>query len=180
MTATDPYAELRADLSGMPPVPGLDQMGATIHEPTAAQRLREHPQQPEAVVYVPGPGGAMVPVLAQHYQPPTTTPPQPDQHTPVNTAPDVWPKRLMAAGGSVAAVIGSIAMAGPHLTEAGHAVQMGGIGVAATAGGVGLLFALVKGSLGSSKQAPVNLAVHVTNTSTSRSASSSRSNHRNR
>jgi hypothetical protein len=173
VTATDPYAALRTDLTGIPP---LDAMGAHFHEPAAADRIPN--TAPERVVYVPGPGGTMVPVLADHYpQTPAAPSPAPYETAPADPQRDVWPKRMMAAGGSAAAVIGSIALAGPRLSEAGHAAEMGGIGIACAAAGAGILVSLVKGSMGS-RQARVDVSVTVAPTinatSTSRSRSRSR------
>lgn len=182
MTTTDPYAFLRQPLTGMPPVPGLDQMGATIHEPTAAQRLatgQPQPQAPERVIYLPGPNGSMVPVLAEHYEAATTPQaPLPEQAAPGAPERDKWPKRMLTGGASTAMVLGVLGHYGPGLSQAGHAAEMAGLGVAATAAGVGALVAFVKSSL-SAKQ-PINLSVSVTNSNTSRSESHSRSNNRGR
>lgn len=169
MTAADPYAALRPDLTGMPP---LDIMGATFYEPAAADRIPN--AQPERVMYVPGPGGTMVPVLAEHYQPTPTTPGPSYEAPPVEPQRDVWPMRMVAGGGSLAAVVGSIALAGPQLSQAGHAVEMSGIGIACAAAGAGLLVSLVKGSMGS-KQGRVDVSVTVNPTINATSSSTSRS-----
>ena len=173
MTTTDPYADLRADLSGQPPV------ATAVFPPGHPDAPPTLDPAPPGMVWTMLPNGAR----ALAYLPPgyeqTTTPTSPAAPAVAGPAqPDVWPKRMMTAGGSVSMVLGAIALAGPHLTQAGHAAEMTGLGVGATCLGVGGLFALVKGSLGS-KHAPVNVSVNVTNTSNSRSTSSSRSSHRN-
>jgi hypothetical protein len=177
--STDPYAFLRQPLTGMPPIPGLDQMGATIHEPSAAQRLAPRPAPPERVVYVPGPGGSMVPVLAEHYEATQAVAgSQPDPATAPAPRHDKWPLRMVTGGASTAMVLGVVGHYGPGISQAGHGAEMAGIAVAATAAGVGILVSCVKGALGSKQ--PINVSVSVTNTNTSRSASSSRSRHTNR
>lgn len=180
MTA-DPYAHLTERLTALTTVPGLDQlgMGAAVHEPTAAQRAATgRPQPTERVVYLPGPGGTSVPVLAEHYQAVTTASVAPEPHdAPAAAAErDKWPLRMLTGGASTAMVLGVLGHYGPQLSQAGHGAEMAGIGIAATAGGVGLLVSLVKA--GTSRKNPavtVNVTNHVNSSSTSRSASRSRS-----
>lgn len=156
---------------GWPVEPDFDPAGATYFEPSADRRPYE---QPERVIYVPGPGGKMVPVLATD---PMTGAPYGDRiepdapTTPVVVERDVWPARLLSGGGATAAVIGAIAFAGPHLAEAGHAVEMAGIGVAATAAGLGLITVLVKSGMSRKQAAQPNVNVNVTVTNTSSSTS---------
>jgi hypothetical protein len=179
VTATDPYAHLRADLTGIPP---LEALGAAIHEPAADRRHLEQPHAPRPVVYVPDPAmpGTMMPVDADQYRAAqaaaaaatTDTAPAPGaapQH-------DVWPLRMAAGGGAAAVVIGTIAMAGPHLAEAGHAAEMAGIGIAGASLGVGILVTLIKGAMNT--KPPVNVNVHVTNNSRVSATASSRSHNR--
>jgi hypothetical protein len=106
------------------------------------------------------------------------TPPEraPETAAPVVAQHDVWPLRLISGGGATAAVIGAIAMAGPHLAEAGHAVEMAGIGVAAGAAGIGLVTVMVKAGMSRkpSAQPNVHVNVNVTNTSSSTSTATGR------
>lgn len=86
----------------------------------------------------------------------------------VQAGPDVWPKRLVAGGGSLAAVVAAVGYAGPGLSAAGHAVEMGGVGVGIAAASLGGLAILAKGALGGGKSGQqVNVNVNVTNTSNS-------------
>jgi len=119
-----------------------------------------------------------VPVLADHYEA-TRTPTQPGPAEQPNTTPtrDVWPLRMATAGASASAVIGTIALAGPHLAEAGHAAEMGGLGIGIAALGTGILVSLLKGAVGS-RQSPVNVSVNVTNSPHLSATASSRSHHR--
>lgn len=165
MTTTDPYAALREPLTGMPPV---DPFGPTLHEPAAVDRIPN--VEPERVVYVPGPGGRMVPVLADHYQPPA---PAGVAEPPLAAERDKWPLRMVTGGGSTAMVLGVVGHYGHGINQAGHGAMMAGIAVAATAGGVGLLVGIVKGGL--SKQAKVEVTLNLTNNVSSSSRSNSRS-----
>lgn len=154
MTTTDPYAALREPLTGV------------FHEPAAADRVPN--TEPERVVYVPGPGGSMVPVLADHYQPA----PVQNAEPPPMMERDKWPLRMATAGGATAAVLGVVGHYGHGINEAGHGAMMAGIAVAAVPAGVGLLVGMVKG-LGSKKQ-PINLSVSVTNNNTASARARSR------
>ncbi|MDI5967154.1 hypothetical protein [Streptantibioticus silvisoli] len=119
--------------------PALPGTAWTIHPVTGERRLDYAPPVPDTTAAVP---------------------------PPIPTAPDVWPRRLGAGGISTAAVIAAIGYAGPGLSQAGHAVEMGGIGVGVAAGALGALTLLVKGSLGSKAgQQHVEVNVNVTNTS---------------
>ncbi|MEJ8654764.1 hypothetical protein WKI65_43700 [Streptomyces sp. MS1.AVA.3] len=135
-----------------------------------------HPDAPPAPVPQAPPG--MVWALAPSGQRVLAYLPQPAEHTtPEPTGParkDPWPMRMLAGGGSTAAVLGVVGHYGPGLNEAGHAAQMAGIGVAATAAGVGALVLLVKGGLSRQAASSVNVSVNVTNSSSSTSSSRSR------
>lgn len=132
-----------------------------------------HPDAPPTPVDKPPPGMAwgIAPsgerVLA--YLPPAVE--QPAQ----TVAPqrDVWPLRMVAGGGSIAAVLAAIGYAGPGLTQAGHAAEMAGIGVGVAAASVGGMVMLVKGSLGRQTGQNVHVNVNVTNSSSARSSSRS-------
>lgn len=179
MTTADPYAHLRADLTGLPP---LEAMGASIHEPAADRRPYEQPyENAQRVVYVPDPTipGAMTPVNADQYRAAQAAAAAVADTAPTPAAPahDPWPLRMAAGGGATAVVIGTIAAAGPHLAEAGRAAEMAGIGIAGAALGVGVLVSLVKGAMGSNKQ-PVNVHVNLTNNTNATSHASSRSHNR--
>lgn len=85
--------------------------------------------------------------------------------------PDVWPKRLAAGGLSTAAIVGALGYAGPGLSQAGHAVEMGGVGVGIACAGLGAVALLVKGSLGKSPKVEVNVNVTNHNTASARAKS---------
>ncbi|MFF4337649.1 hypothetical protein [[Kitasatospora] papulosa] len=135
-----------------------------------------HPDAPPAPVSQ-APAG-MVWALAPDGQRVLAYLPQPETHTtPEPTGParkDPWPMRMLTGGASTAGVLGVVGHYGPGLNEAGHAAQMAGIGVAATAAGVGALVLMVKGSLSRQSGTNVNVSVNVTNSSNSTSSSSSR------
>ncbi|PZT71539.1 hypothetical protein [Streptomyces sp. AC1-42T] len=135
-----------------------------------------HPDAPPAPVPPPPPG--MVWALAPNGQRVLAYLPQPDTHaTPEPSEParkDPWPMRMLAGGGSSAAVLGVVGHYGPGLNAAGHAAQMAGIGVAATAAGVGALVLIVKGGLARQSGTNVSVNVNVTNSSSSTSTSRSR------
>lgn len=154
MTTTDPFAALREPLTGV------------FHEPPAADRIPN--TEPERVVYVPGPGGSMVPVLADHYQPA----PVQNAEPPPQAERDKWPMRLAAGGAATTGVIVAVGHYGHGINEAGHGFAMAGIAVAAIPAGVGLLVGVFKG-LGSKKQ-PINLSVSVTNNNSASARSRSR------
>ncbi|MDJ0465025.1 hypothetical protein [Streptomyces sp. H27-C3] len=135
-----------------------------------------HPDAPPAPVNA-APAG-MVWALAPNGQRVLAYLPQPAEHTeaaPVGPAhKDPWPMRMLAGGGSTATILGVAGHYGPGLSDAGHAAQMAGIGVAATAAGVGALFLMVKGGLSRKSGTNVNVSVNVTNSSSSSSSSRSR------
>jgi hypothetical protein len=100
-------------------------------------------------------------------------PPEAEQSTPqIAAEPDPWPKRMLAGGASTAAVLGVVGHYGPGLSQAGHAAEMAGIGVAATCAGVGALVLLVKGGMSSKGSQSVNVHVNVSATGGSARASS--------
>jgi hypothetical protein len=182
VTTTDPYAHLRADLTGMPP---LEAMGAAIHEPAADRRPYEQPYAPpQRVVYVPDPHvpGTMMPVNADQYRAAQAAAAAAAETGTPNPGPapqhDVWPLRMAVGGGATSVVIGTIALAGPHLAEAGHAAEMTGIGIAGASLGIGILVMLFKGATGPKQ--PVNVNVSVTTNSRVTANASSRSHHRSR
>jgi hypothetical protein len=63
--------------------------------------------------------------------------------------------------------------------QAGHGAEMAGIGLGIATAGIGALFTIVKGSVGS-KRAPVEVTLNLTNNVSSSSRSHSRSNNRGR
>jgi hypothetical protein len=77
---------------------------------------------------------------------------------------DPWPPRLLAGGGATAGVIAAIGYAGPGLGQAGHAVEMAGIGVGIACASVGALVMLVKGGMSKQAGQNVSVSVNVTNT----------------
>lgn len=169
MTASDPYTALRPDLTGQPPTEPMFPPG----HPDAPPRLEP---APPGMVWTMLPNGTQ----ALAYLPPGYEKPHEDTMA-TTTRPaerDKWPLRMLTGGASTAMVLGVVGHYGPGLNQAGHAAEMAGLGVAATAAGVGLLVSLVKGGMGNKQ--PVNISVSVSNTSTSTSTSRSRSNHRNR
>lgn len=135
-----------------------------------------HPDAPPAPV--PQAPAGMVWALAPNGQRVLAYLPQPDTHTePEPAGPprkDPWPMRMLTGGVSTAGVLGVVGHYGPGLNEAGHAAQMAGIGVAATAAGVGALVLMVKGGLSRQSGTNVNVSVNVTNSSSSTSSSRSR------
>ncbi|MFF3730958.1 hypothetical protein ACFYXM_11695 [Streptomyces sp. NPDC002476] len=135
-----------------------------------------HPDAPPTPVRQAPPG--MVWALAPDGQRVLAYLPQPAEHTepePIGPArKDPWPLRMLAGGGATAAVLGAAGHYGPGLNQAGHAAQMAGIGVAATAAGVGALVLIVKGGLSRQSGTNVNVSVNVTNSSSSTSSSRSR------
>lgn len=80
---------------------------------------------------------------------------------------DPWPARIATTGGSLAAVLAAVGYAGPGLLQAGHAVEMAGIGVGAATAGVVLLLKSTGGRAGQG----VNVSVNVTATGGRASAS---------
>lgn len=134
-----------------------------------------HPDAPPTPVEKPPPGMAWgitaTGERALTYIELPTPPPAPAQ-------PDVWPKRLAAGGGSLAAILAAVGWAGPGMMQAGHAVEMAGVGVGVAAASVGGMVLLVKGSIGRQPGQNVHVNVNVTNTSTSSARSSSRSGRR--
>lgn len=88
----------------------------------------------------------------------------PSDHPPSR---DPWPARIATTGGSLAAVLAAVGYAGPGLLQAGHAVEMAGIGVGAATAGVVLLLKSTGGRAGQG----VNVSVNVTATGGRASAS---------
>ncbi|MFH8295007.1 hypothetical protein [Streptomyces sp. NPDC018059] len=135
-----------------------------------------HPDAPPTPV-AQAPAG-MVWALAPNGQRVLAYLPQPAEHTapdPVGPAhKDRWPARLLAGGGASSAVLGVIGHYGPGLNEAGQAAQSAGIGVAASAAGVGLLVLMFKGGLSRQSGTNVNVSVNVSSSSSSSSSSRSR------
>jgi hypothetical protein len=144
MTATTP---------GPPPGwPTLD-----TYDPDAPPAPK--PVLPPGMVWALTSDGSVVPGYAMQ--------PEPDKqaaHVPAVAEPDKWPKRMLAGGAATSTVLGVVGHYGPGLTQAGHAAEMAGIGVAAAAAGVGALVMLVKGSLGRQAGQHVNVHVNVTAT----------------
>lgn len=163
MTAS-PYTHFASALTGQPPI--------DLDEPLFPPG---HPDAPPAVQ--PAPPGMVWTMLpngdrALAYLPPgyeqtaNTPPPEPAGR-------DRWPLRMVTGGASTAMVLGVVGHYGPGLSQAGHAAEMAGLGVAATSAGVGLLFAMVKAGIGSKQ--PINVSVSVTNNNTASARSRSRS-----
>ncbi|MCU1617396.1 MAG: hypothetical protein JWO98_4936 [Frankiales bacterium] len=115
------------------------------------------PVLPPGMVWAMAGDGSVIPAYAMQ--------PEPDK-TPAHSPPqkDVWPPRLLAGGISTGVVIGAIGYAGPGLGQAGHAVEMAGIGVGIACASVGALVMLVKGGMGRQAGQHVNVSVNVTNT----------------
>lgn len=122
-----------------------------------------HPDAPPAPAPALPPGmvwgltadGSRVPAYA--------VPAEQPAHQPVS-APDPWPKRMVAGGGATAAVLAAIGYAGPGLSQVGHAVETAGIGIGIAAASTGALVLLVKGGLNRQASGQVNVSVNVTNT----------------
>jgi hypothetical protein len=123
-----------------------------------------HPDAPPAPVAAL-PTGMAWGIAADGSRIPVYLPPEPDG--PRENAPpqqrDVWPLRMATGGGSIAAVLAAVGYAGPHLTEAGHAAEMAGVGVAATCAGIGGLVLLLGGSFGRKSEQNVNVHVNISN-----------------
>jgi hypothetical protein len=165
VTTTDPYAGLREPLTGQPP---LDDTAFPPGHPDAPPRREAAP--PGMVWMLMPDGEARLGYLPPGYEKASDAPAQPV--TPAER--DKWPLRLVSGGGSTAMVLGVVGHYGHGINQAGHGAMMAGIAVAATAGGVGLLVSVVKGSLGS-KRAPVEVTLNLTNNVSSNSRSNSRS-----
>lgn len=132
-----------------------------------------HPDAPPRAVQNPPPGMAwgLHPGTGERvlvYLPP----PEPDQTPQPSGERDKWPTRLICGGASTSAVLGVIGHYGPGLSQAGHAAEMAGIGVAATCAGVGALVLLVKGGMSSKSGQNVHVHVNVTATGGNARASS--------
>jgi hypothetical protein len=124
---------------------------------------------PDAFMDTPnGPVGLYTHPPQRHADSEPERPPPPAQRDP-------WPTRMLAGGASTAAVLGVIGHYGPGLSQAGHAAEMAGIGVAATCAGLGALVMLVKGGGSKSGQnVHVSVNVHATG-GNARASSRSRS-----
>lgn len=129
-----------------------------------------HPDAPPTPVEKPPPGMAWGITASGERALTYIEQPEPP---PAPVQPDVWPKRLAAGGGSLAAILAAVGWAGPGMMQAGHAVEMAGIGVGVAAASVGGMVMLVKGSLGRQAGQNVHVNVNVTNSSSSRSSSRS-------
>lgn len=170
MNTTDPYTALRQDLTGQPPI------GEPLFPPGHPDAPPQVPPAPAGAVWTMLPNGERVlAYLPPGYEKTTDAPPPGAAAGPAGR--DKWPLRMLTGGASTAMVLGVVGHYGPGLNQAGHAAEMAGIGVAATAAGLGALVALVKGSMGSKQ--PISVNVNVSNTNSSTSTSRSRSNHRN-
>lgn len=155
MTApADPYAALRTDLTGQPP------LAETPFPPG-------HPDGPPSLA--PAPPGmvwTMLPNGTQHlvYLPPgyEKTPDTTPAAAPAER--DKWPARMLSGGGATAAVIGVVGHYGQGLNQAGHGFEAFGIGLAVAVGVTGGAVMLIKGSLGSKRGAQVDVHLTVNNT----------------
>lgn len=140
-------------------LPGLT---PTTSDPDAPPRVE---QAPPGMVWALAPSGERV--LAY-------LPPEPDQ-PPVPAVPeqrDKWPPRLLAGGASTSAVLAVTGHYATQLNQAGHAVQMAGIGVGVACASVGALVMLVKSGTGRKTGQSVNVSVNVTATGGTAHASS--------
>jgi hypothetical protein len=131
------------------------------YDPDAPPQVQK---APPGMVWALAPNGDRV--LA--YLPPEV---ETDRPPPAAHERDPWPTRMLAGGASTAAVLGVIGHYGPGLSQAGHAAEMAGIGVAATCAGLGALVMLVKGG-GSKSGQNVHVSVNVNATGGSARASS--------
>ncbi|MDJ0342260.1 hypothetical protein QMK19_03540 [Streptomyces sp. H10-C2] len=164
MPAIDPYATLRAPLTGQPP---LEAAAFPSGHPDAPPQ-REPAPPGMAWTLLPN-GETRLGYLPPGYEKVT------DEPVTVSAGRDKWPGRLLSGGASTALVLGVIGHYGPALNQAGHGAEMAGIGVAATAAGIGLVVSLVKGATGSARQGRVDVTLNLTNTVTSTSKSHHRS-----
>lgn len=141
--------------------PASDAMFPPGH-PDAPPRIE---QAPPGMVWALAPNGERV--LA--YLPPeteqTAAPAVPEQR-------DNWPPRLLAGGAATSAVLAVTGHYATELNQAGHAVQMAGIGVGVACASVGALVMLVKNGTGRKAGQGVNVSVNVTATGGTAHASS--------
>lgn len=156
MTATDPYTALRPDLTGRPPLddgplfpPGHPDAPPTVQPTPPGMVWTLLPDGSRALAYLP-------PGYEKTEQAAAPTGPAGER--------DKWPLRMLTGGASTAMVLGVVGHYGPGLSQAGHAAEMAGIGVAASAAGLGALIALVKGGTARQSGARVDVRVQVNNT----------------
>lgn len=115
------------------------------------------PPPPPVIQYVPAPASTA------------------QQTAPASQPRDPWPARIGVGLGGTAAVLAVAGHYAHGLGEAGHAVEMAGLGVGAVAAAGALAVAMLKGSLGTKVNVTVNNSnTGSSSTSTSSSSSSSR------
>jgi hypothetical protein len=169
VTTTDPYAGLREPLTGQPP---LNDATFPPGHPDAAPRREA---APPGMVWMLMPDGQ----ARLGYLPPGYEKAAGDPASSAAAERDKWPGRMLAGGAGTSMVLGVIGHYGPGLSQAGHGAEMAGIGLGIATAGIGALFTIVKGSVGS-KRAPVEVTLNLTNNVSSSSRSHSRSNNRGR